>query len=291
VVFEQLLGNVPQSVFMQEYFLRLPFSQPGGCRHLVFLGAWDRLERILTRPGVDLLAGREGQPWDGEPPSTSAAVRSLLAAGYTLRIRHVERHDEELKTLAEGFQRDFQSPIDIHLYCTPGGQPGFGWHYDAEDVFILQTQGSKEWQLRKNTVNPWPLVETLPADMRYDREIMPLMRCNLAAGDWLYIPAGYWHRTQAGEESISLSVGILSATAIDVYDFLRPYLLSSLRWRQRLPATGDSSPLSPDDLLRSFRTLFEELGQDLAQLLQREDVARAFVQKKASPLSPTGPHS
>src|SRR5204862_57834 len=131
--------------------------------------------------------------------------------------------------------------IDVHVYCAPGASPGFGWHYDAEDVFILQTVGSKEWWLRKNTVNPWPLVEALPADMRYPREIMPVLRCHLLAGDWLYIPAGYWHRTQAGEESISLSVGVLAATAVDVYDFLRREVLASLRWRKRLPVAGRAS--------------------------------------------------
>jgi 50S ribosomal protein L16 3-hydroxylase len=274
-------------MFMEEHFLRLPFSLPGGCRHLLPLGSWAMVERILACPGVDLLAGREGRSWEGQPPVSSADARDLLAAGYTLRVRHAERHDQNLAALAEGFRQDFQAPIDVHLYCTPAGCPGFGWHYDAEDVFVLQTHGSKEWLLRKNTVNPWPLVETLPSDMRYEREIMPLLRCTLAAGDWLYIPAGYWHRTQAGEESISLSVGLLSAAAIEVYDFLRTYLLASLKWRQRLPPAGAASSFSPEDLLRRYRALFAELGADLAELLQREEVVRAFLDRRIGAQSPT----
>src|SRR4051812_34420133 len=123
--------------------------------------------------------------------------------------------------------------------------------------------------------------------MRYEREIMPLLRCMLAAGDWLYIPAGYWHRTQAGEESISLSVGVLSAAAVEVYDFLRTYLLSSLKWRQRLPPAGAASPFAAEDLLRRYRDLFAELGDDLANLLTREDVARAFLERRVSAQPPT----
>jgi 50S ribosomal protein L16 3-hydroxylase len=130
-------------------------------------------------------------------------------------------------------------------------------------VFVLQTCGSKEWEPRKNTVNPWPLVETLPADMRHEREIMPVLRCLLAAGDWLYIPHGYWHRTRAAEESISLSVGLRSAAALDVFDFLRGELLSSLKWRQRLPPAGAASPLGPEELSRRYRELFADLGADL----------------------------
>jgi ribosomal protein L16 Arg81 hydroxylase len=283
VVLEQLLGSVPLAAFMEGHFLRLPFALAGGCRHLIPTGTWETVERLLVQPGVDLLVGREGRRWGGKLPPTPAEARALLAEGYTLGVRHAERHDPNLAALAEGFRRDFQAPIDIHLYCTPAGCPGIGWHYDAEDVFVLQTQGSKEWELRKNTVNPWPLVETLPADMRYQREVMPLIRCTLAAGDWLYVPAGYWHRTRAGEESVSLSVGVLSAAAMDVYDFLRAHLLTSLKWRQRLPPTGAASTLDPEELLHRYRALFAELGDDLAELLKREEVVRAFLEQRRDP--------
>jgi ribosomal protein L16 Arg81 hydroxylase len=271
---------VPRDIFIEQYYLKLPFSLAGGCRHLLHLGEWSLVERILGQPGVDVLAGREGRPWEGKLPPAPEEARSLLAAGYTLGIRHAEKHDPGLAELAAGFGEDFAAPIDVHLYCTPAGQPGFGWHYDAEDVFILQVRGGKEWWLRKNTVNPWPLVETLPPDMRHRQEIMPVVRCNLLAGDWLYVPAGYWHRTEAGEESVSLSVGVLSATALDAYDFLRRQLLESLQWRQRLPTPGAASPLSPEVLVRRYHELFAELGRDLAALMGREEFARAFLAER-----------
>jgi ribosomal protein L16 Arg81 hydroxylase len=277
---EQLLGEVPPSVFLGEYYLKLPYARAGGCRHLTHLAGWETVEAILARPGVDVLAGRGGSPWRGAGPPSPAEARVLLAEGYTLGIRHAERHDAGLGGLAAGFRRDFAAPVDVHLYCTPADQPGFGWHYDAEDVFVLQAAGGKEWELRKNTVNPWPLVETLPADMRHEREVTPLLRCLLRPGDWLYIPAGYWHRTRAGEESISLSVGVLSASAVEVYDFLRKRLLDSLRWRQRLPTPGRASPLGEGELLRRYQDLFTELGNDLAALLGREDLARAFLAER-----------
>jgi ribosomal protein L16 Arg81 hydroxylase len=161
----------------------------------------------------------------------------------------------------------------VHIYVTPADQFGFGWHYDAEDVFILQTAGRKEYSLRKNTVNPWPIEETLPQDMRYEREIMPLMRCRLSAGDWLYIPAGYWHLAEAqGEETaISLAVGVMSRTAVEVYDRLRRRVLDSLLWRQRLPVVGDAAADSEEALRTQLRTLLSQLSDDLRNMLHRED--------------------
>jgi 50S ribosomal protein L16 3-hydroxylase len=221
--------------------------------------------------------GREGQSAQGPVPQTAAEARALLEAGWTLGLRHAERHDPGLAALAEGFRADFAAPIDLHLYCTPAGHPGFGWHFDAEDVFVLQTLGTKEWQLRKNTVHPWPLVETLPADMRYRREVMPLLRCTLTAGDWLYIPGGYWHATRAGDESISLSVGVLSPTGMDAFDFLRGQLLESLRWRQRLPSLGAATGVGEEELVCRYRELFAELGRDLAEVMGREEFVRAYL--------------
>ena len=276
-VLRGMLGAVPRADFIERHYLKLPFAMAGGCRHLTPLGGWDALDRLLRQPEVDLLVGREGSRRAGEPPRSAAEARAVLAEGFTVGVRRAHRGDPALAELAAGFRREFASPIDVHLYATPAGAPGLGWHYDAEDVFVLQTAGSKEWWLRKNTVNPWPLVETLPANMRHEREIMPASRCLLAEGDWLYIPGGYWHRTQAHEESLSLSVGVLSAVALDALDALRPRLLESLLWRQRLPTPGEASEMSAEERLRQYRELFAELGRDLAARMADDSFAPAFL--------------
>lgn len=280
---EQLLGPTPLATFTEQYYLRLPFSSAGGCQTLCRLANWDTIDRLLAAPGVDVLVGQKGKRWRGPVPKSTAEARTALAAGNTLGIRHAEKHDAGLAGLAAAFREDFAAPVDVHLYCAPAGHAGLGWHYDAEEVFILQTHGAKEWRLRKNTVHPWPLVETLPGDMCYEREIMPMQTCTLQAGDWLYVPSGYWHSTRAVEESVSISVGVLPAVAIDVYDFLRERLRSSLKWRQRLPASGKASPLTAEEQAQRYRQLFSDLGADLADLFSQEDLARDFLNHRTSP--------
>ncbi|HEV3339654.1 MAG TPA: cupin domain-containing protein, partial [Pirellulales bacterium] len=217
----QLLGDIPVQRFIAESFLRQPFSLPGGAAALAHLGSWEVLETILAQPGADVLVVKEGRRWEGAQSPSPGEARRLFSDGHTVLVRHAERCHAQLAELAAGFARDFRAAVDVHLYCTPAGQHGFGWHYDVEDVFIVQTAGSKEYSLRKNTVNPWPVLETLPPDMRYEREIMPLSRCLLSAGDWLYVPHGYWHKAEARDESISLAVGLMCPTALDLLDFLR----------------------------------------------------------------------
>jgi 50S ribosomal protein L16 3-hydroxylase len=277
---DRILGDVPKQRFVEDFYLRQPYSRPGGAQELCHLGTWETVERIVAKPDVDLMLARQGALWDGTGVPPYQEIRRLYADGYTLVIRHAERHEPPLAELAAGFSRDFLTAVNIHVYCTPEDQFGFGWHYDAEDVFILQTQGSKEYSLRKNTVNPWPLEETLPADMRLEREIMPVMKCRLEAGDWLYIPGGYWHMGQSHEAAISLAIGVMPVTALDVLDFLRPRLRESLLWRQRLAPGGAAAAMTDEELAETYRTIFASLAADLGRQLADSATARAFLDQR-----------
>jgi len=277
---EKLLDKAGRERFLRDHFLKLPFAQPGGCRSLAQLGTWETLEGILGQDDVDVLVVRQGQRWSGSRAPSYREARELFDEGYTVLVRHAERHDERLAALASSFREDFCGGVDVHLYCTPGESFGFGWHYDAEEVFILQTTGLKTYSLRKNTVHPWPLVETLPADMQYERELMPLSRCRLAAGDWLYIPGGYWHRAEASEDAISLAVGVMSTVALDLFDFLRRKLPDSIRWRQRFFPPGKASQLTDAELVALYRDIAEDLGRDLAAQLTNESVLAEFIEDR-----------
>ena len=271
----RLLGEDAVRRFLDDALFKQPFAEAGGAAHLRDLGTEATLRGIIdgncpssdesaSTAGVDWLLARDGTLWDGESIQGFDDVRRLHEEGYTLVIRHTERHDAALAELAAGFAADFRAPVNIHVYWTPAARHGFSWHYDAEDVFIVQTTGVKEYSLRKNTVNPWPLIETMPRDMRFDREIMPVMQFALAAGDWLYIPSGYWHMGRGCESAISLAIGVMSTTALDVFDALRPRLLDSLRWRQRMPipAATDAAHLR-----EQYRQLLTELADDLQRAL------------------------
>lgn len=269
----QLLPGQAFQDFLEAHYLKLPFANAGGAAPFAELAGWSTIERLLTAPGVDLLiASQKLGRYQAAPPQTQAEAQSLLDQGYTLAFRRAHRHDAGLAQLAKQFATQFNAPIDVQLYCTPAEQAGFGWHYDAEEVFVLQSAGSKEWMLRKNTVNPWPLIDRLPHDMAYQRELMPLQRCLLHANDWLYIPAGYWHATKADEQSISLSVGVLAQSGVDFFDFLRNELCDDIRWRQRLPHLVQQADL---------QMRLAELAGDLARRITKPETAAHFVEALA----------
>jgi ribosomal protein L16 Arg81 hydroxylase len=264
---QTLLGETPLPRFVADHYYKLPYSSAGTAQAFCELGSWESLTTILAQETVDVFVCRRNEQYNGLQPRSADEARRLTDEGYTLLVKHAERHDERLGAVAASFERDLGAPVNIHMYCTPGGEYGFGWHYDAEEVFIVQTTGRKEYSLRKNTVNPWPLEETLPADMKYEREIMPLVRCELAAGDSLYIPSGYWHMGQSRETAISLAIGVMPHTAVEIFDRLRSHVLDSLLWRQRMPVVGSASPISESELRGEYQRICQELGQDLVKHL------------------------
>jgi 50S ribosomal protein L16 3-hydroxylase len=274
---QTLLGDFSLQRFVAEYYQRLPYSSSGLAQPFCDLGTWESLTSILVRDGADVVVCRQNERFGGQMARLPVEAERLVAEGYTLLVRHAERHDEQLSELAAAFTHDFAAPVNIHMYCTPSGHYGFGWHYDAEEVFIVQTTGRKQYSLRKNTVNPWPIEETLPADMRYEREIMPLVRCELAAGDWLYIPSGYWHMGESRETAISLAIGVQPRTAVDLFDFLRPQIVNSLLWRQRLPVAGSAAAVRDEELREQYMALFNQLGDGLSKLFSDPRQVDAFL--------------
>jgi 50S ribosomal protein L16 3-hydroxylase len=259
VTLEAFLGGMPAREFFERHWSRLPLARPGGAR--AFQAPVD-LDRILAAEGVDAFLARDAAMWEGGRSPGPERARAMAADGWTTAVRNAQKHDAGLAGIAAGFAADLGAPVNVHLYATPPGRSGFGWHYDVEDVFILQLEGDKAYSLRKNTVNPWPLLATMPRDLQYEKEGSPAFECRLRAGDWLYIPPGWWHIAKSETESKSLAVGMMSPTALDLLRFLEAELPSSVVWRQRIPR-------DPDALAKVLR----DLGRDLAMAMSDPTLA------------------
>jgi ribosomal protein L16 Arg81 hydroxylase len=115
----------------------------------------------------------------------------------------------------------------------------------------------------------------MPEDLRYERELMPLSRVVLGPGDLLYIPCGYWHRTESPHESttsaISLAVGVMSPLAIDLISPLRRKFAKSLVWRQRLPIGTE------ENLEDRLRLLLLQLADDCSRTLKSPEFLAELV--------------
>jgi ribosomal protein L16 Arg81 hydroxylase len=120
----------------------------------------------------------------------------------------------------------------------------------------------------------------MPRDLRFEDEGSPVFTCRLEAGDWLYIPAGWWHIAKTETESKSLAVGLLSPTALDLLRLLTRDLASSVIWRQRMPPAGAADPAGPDERIERLSKMFRDLGRDLSIVLSDPKLARTWLESK-----------
>ena len=190
---------------------RLPFAAPSLPHVRPALFDWATLERVLQGvPAPDALVVRSNRVLDVALPRSEAQVRALFSDGSGLVVRRAQACDPALAELARCLREGFASEVHLQLFVTPARCHGFGWHYDADDVVILQTLGSKAYYFRANTQNPVLEPGKTPDFTLVKRETSPLMSCTLVAGDALYLPRGMWHAARAIDDSLSVSVGLLA---------------------------------------------------------------------------------
>lgn len=212
---EELLTAAARQEFVSRIFRRAPFAQPRAASGLVRFLDWSTLDRVLQSAssseagGDDVLVVRHGRLVPTPVPRSLSAARPLLDAGSSLVVRNAEARDAGMRELRDRFAAALAARARIQLFVTPKGERGFGWHYDAEEVFIVQTMGTKEYFFRENTVNPRPRPQPSYDFAAVREERTPIMACTLIAGDWLYVPRGWWHVATAHEDSLAISIGVL----------------------------------------------------------------------------------
>lgn len=198
--------------FEEKYLFKKPFAVPHKAGRFRRVVTWELLSEVLGNGHNDSWLPQRGRL--PEDPELSKGVLTIeqaqksFVAGRTVLLRHAERSSSKLEEIAGAFHQVFGRPIDIQVYCTPAGEEGFDWHYDSEDVFVIQSAGAKEFRLRENKLPREKL--KIPCDFSSfpARASHQEMRCLLEPGDWLYIPAGCWHKARALRPSFHLSVGV-----------------------------------------------------------------------------------
>lgn len=238
---ERLIA-LPVEDFAERYWSREPLfspaeSLPRGFDDLFGPAAVDRLigEYGLRTPFVRVakdgstLADRDFTAGGGvgaaipDQASDDKLLR-LFADGATIVLQGLHRTWPPLIELAQQLAADLGHPVQVNAYVTPPQNTGFNDHYDVHDVFVLQVEGEKRWQLRR------PVHELPLRDQPWDQRRAQVERAasgpalaehTLRPGDCLYLPRGFLHAATArGDVSTHLTVG--------VHPWTRHHLVSEL---------------------------------------------------------------
>jgi ribosomal protein L16 Arg81 hydroxylase len=277
----QMLGEIPLEKFLENNFTKLPFSYPHGAKKFTDLLNWEVVKNIINKKDSVLRIVQDGRVIKDYVEMNFDEASGFYQKGNTLLVRFAEKSDEKLREVCDEFAKAFHTPVDIQLYCTPEGHNAFGWHYDVEEVFIIQCEGSKTYTIRPNTWHPLPLVSSIPKDLGYENEKTPQqLTVTLEKGDWLYIPSGWWHIARTQKESMHISIGLMPSSAVDILEFAPKYLARSPFWRTRMPVHKEFK--NEEEEIAFYQEALKKLGQHLGEELSSADFIRGFLKEKRS---------
>lgn len=145
-------------------------------------------------------------------PFNEADFAALGDENWTLLVQDVEKHYLPLQALMQQFSFIPSWRLDDLMisYAATGGS--VGPHVDQYDVFLLQAQGRRRWQI-SSSFEP-DLLEDCPLNVLQQFE--PEHDWLLEPGDMLYLPPGVAHHGVAIEPGMTWSIGSRAPSAADL---------------------------------------------------------------------------
>lgn len=230
---QQLIGSCKLDVFLREHWEReFLFLDKFGVEVSDVLDISD-IDFVLSRQAISYpfirlvkhgkeipLADYLRKPFDAEfRLIDSDKVLSFYSDGATVILQRAHLWIEKLAAFTDKLQKDLHFPVNCNVYITPSQSKGFEPHFDTHDVFILQIDGEKVWNLY-NTPTPLPLeTESLTKERSGDYlKEKPTHELTLQEGNLLYVPRGLVHDTfTRSKRSIHVTLGIFPPRGVDLF--------------------------------------------------------------------------
>ena len=166
-------------------------------------------------------------------PFDEALFPQLGDHDWTLLVQDVDKWDADIAALLPAFDFLPRWRIDDVMVSFAATGGSVGAHVDQYDVFLLQAQGHRRWQVDASA-NP-------PLDFRNDVELKLLRTFDpthdwvLGPGDMLYLPPGVPHHGVAVDPCLTFSIGMRAPAAAellgDFVDTLAADADEALRYR------------------------------------------------------------
>ena len=224
------LGDLSPQDFLENYWQQQPLVVRQAFPGIESPISADELAGLSCEPDVNarIVIEKGGKhPWQTlYGPMDEAMFQKLPATHWSLLVNDVEKHLPELVWIVDRFRFIPEWCVDDLMisYAPEGGS--VGPHLDQYDVFILQAQGHRRWQVHNRTVAEDNQVAG--TDMRIQKEFAAEQEWLLAPGDLIYIPPGVSHYGVAMDECLSFSIGFRAASHAEMLQDFVEYISRDL---------------------------------------------------------------
>ena len=221
------LGNFSPEQFLQEFWQKKPclirqaiadFKPLLDGDDLAGLACEEMAESRLIKGSV------EAANWTvAHGPFSDADFSALPDKDWTLLVQDVEKHYAPLQALMQQFSFIPNWRLDDLMisYAATGGS--VGPHIDQYDVFLLQAEGTRRWQIAQS-FEP-DLLEGCPLNVL--QQFTSEQEWVLEPGDMLYLPPNVAHLGIALEPGMTWSIGSRAPSGADLLQGLGEWLAFS----------------------------------------------------------------
>lgn len=203
------LGGLSATEFLREYWQKRPlfvknafpnFKDPLSADEIAGLG----FEEFI--PSRFIFEEGGARPWELKMgPFDEKDFAALVDKKWMLVVNDVEKSLPHLKTMLDPFRFIPNWRLD-DLQASLGEDGGsVGAHWDDYDVFLIQGEGKKRWQISYDEVSEDDFVEGI--DIRLIEHFDPDEEWIVEPGDLLYLPPRIGHYGVNIGRSVTWSVG------------------------------------------------------------------------------------
>ena len=200
-----LLGGLTPQEFLRDYWQKKPLLVRNAIPGFQGLLSRDELIDLASDENVQSrLVCQKQKKWSlKHGPLETQDFSGLPKNQWTLLVQEVNHFLPSARDLLLKFNFIPYARLDDLMvsYAPKGG--GIGPHFDSYDVFLLQGQGSRRWQVStqpdKRELNDVPL--------KILQNFDPEQEWLLESGDMLYLPPNYAHNGVAVNDCMTYSIG------------------------------------------------------------------------------------
>lgn len=262
------VGDMPVAEFLRDYWQRKPllirnafpgFESPLSGEELAGLALEEEVESRLVEE-----KGSQG-PWQlRNGPFAEKDFLELPRSHWTLLVQAVDQWVPEVAALKEYFHFIPGWRLDDVMISYAADQGSVGPHYDFYDVFLLQAEGKRRWQLGARADESSPRLEGTRLNILKDFQAQESWL--LEPGDMLYLPPQFSHWGVAEGPCTTISIGFRAPSARTLLEDLAAELAMGLPQSLRYTDAGLHAAENPHEIdPGTVARLQQQLGEWLRQ--------------------------
>jgi len=251
-VLELFIAPLTTEQFFAEYWPERVYASHGDL---------DRLPGMFRSPvlrDIETLSGHyhgrvlftRGRQSPFMVPAENGCPKTLFNMGLTVYLDNIQPCLPKSPVVLRALERNLGIPPEtarIGAFASPPGD-GAACHYDTEDVISIQLTGSKAFHVAPVEEVRYPVGMQYSPGSAPDTDLYPQVagrfpdwkhakfECiEMRPGSVLFMPRGTWHRTEADEPSLSITIAMRPPSAAEVIlENVRWLLLQDASWRKPL---------------------------------------------------------